>query len=269
MTDAYYELVDGDDPRGERFAASDHVISTWGSSMQNAAPVSALLVRAIEHCAPRDDARLSRVVVDLLGPVPVTDQLWVQARVDRPGRQIELLSADMTAPGPDGKPRRVATASAWRFQRSEAVSLPDTPVEPMGPVTQGHRRLPDDGTDRTYIQSLDWRWLNDILHSVRAECWARPLVDLVAGESMTSAQRLFSVADIANGMGSRLEPGEYTFLNTDLAVHIHRMPEGAWIGVRSENHYGIDGVGVSKGTLFDEHGPVAAIQQAQLVRSRR
>jgi hypothetical protein len=33
--------------------------------MQNAAPVSALLVRALERCAPRDDTRLSRVVVDL------------------------------------------------------------------------------------------------------------------------------------------------------------------------------------------------------------
>ncbi|PRC57843.1 thioesterase, partial [Mycobacterium sp. ITM-2017-0098] len=49
MTDAYYDLVDPADPRGQRFAASEHVISTWGSSMQNAAPVSALLVRAIEH----------------------------------------------------------------------------------------------------------------------------------------------------------------------------------------------------------------------------
>ncbi|WP_369803778.1 acyl-CoA thioesterase domain-containing protein, partial [Mycobacterium sp. NAZ190054] len=78
MTDAYYDLVDADDPRGEKFTASDHVISTWGPQMQNAAPVSALLVRAAERCAPRDDVRLSRVVVDLLGPVPVAGDLWVR-----------------------------------------------------------------------------------------------------------------------------------------------------------------------------------------------
>lgn len=268
VTDAYYELVDADDPRGEKFAASDHVISTWGPHMQNAAPVSALLVRAAERCAPRDDVRLSRVVVDLLGPVPVAGELWVRATVVRPGRKIELIGAEMLAPGPDGTPRPVATASAWRFQRSETAALPDSPAEPMRPVAEGRRRLPDDGTDQTYIQSLDWRWLNDILHSAQAECWAKRLVDLVAGEEMTPAQRLFSVADIANGMGSRLDTGSYTFLNTDLAVHIHRLPEGQWIGVRSENHYGADGVGVSRGMLFDESGPVAAIQQAQLVRQR-
>lgn len=267
MTNAYYELVDADDSRGERFAASDHVISTWGASMQNAAPVSALLARAVENCAGRDDARCSRVVVDLWGPVPMTD-VWVRASVQRPGRQIELVNAEMSAAGPDGSLRVVATASAWRFQRAETEALPDTPVAPMRPVAEGTRRLPDDGAEPTYIQSLDWRWLNDILHSVQAECWATPLVDLVAGEKMTPIQRLLSVADVANGMGSRLEPSEFTFLNTDLTVHIQRIPEGHWIGVRSESHYGPDGVGVSRGTLFDEVGPVAAIQQAQLVRRR-
>ncbi len=85
--------------------------------------------------------------------------------------------------------------------------------------------MADAGADQTYIQSLDWRWLNDILNSVQAECWARPLVDLVAGETMTPTQQLFAVADIANGMGTRLDPpAEWTFLNTDLAVHIHRLP---------------------------------------------
>ncbi|ANI39091.1 thioesterase family protein [Mycolicibacterium vaccae] len=269
MTDAYYDLVDADDVHGERFTASDHVVSTWGADMQNAAPVSALLVRAAERCAPRDDARLSRVVVDLLGPVPAAGDLWVHACLRRPGRQIELIDAEMLAAGPDGTPRPVAIASAWRFQRSETVPLPHSPAEPMRPVCEGRSRTPDDGTDRTYIQSLDWRWLNDILHSEQAECWATPLVDLVAGEEMTPVQRLFTVADIANGMGSRLDTAEFTFLNTDLAVHINRLPVGPWIGVRAENHYGADGVGVSRGMLFDEHGPVAAIQQAQLVRPRR
>jgi acyl-CoA thioesterase len=90
----------------------------------------------------------------------------------------------------------------------------------------------------------------------------------VKGESLTPLQRLFTVADIANGVGGRLATTEWFFLNTDLIVHIHRVPDGEWIGVRAETHYGPDGVGVSRGTLFDEHGSVAAIQQAQLLRRR-
>jgi hypothetical protein len=268
VTDAYYELIDPDDALGEKFSASDHVISTWSSTMQNAAPVSALLVRALERCAPRPDARLSRVVVDLLGPVPVTDQLWVRASVQRPGTKIELLDAQMLAPGPGGRPRPVANATAWRFQEHDTGDLLFSPTAPLPPVSQGRPRLPHENAAQTFIQSLDWRWLNDILNSVPGECWARPIVDLVKGEAMTPTQRLFAVADIANGMGSQLSVAEWLFLNTDLVVHMHRVPEGEWIGVRAETHYGPDGVGVSRGTLFDERGPIAAIQQAQLLRRR-
>jgi acyl-coenzyme A thioesterase PaaI-like protein len=269
VTDAYYELLDGDHPLGEQFRASDHVISTWGANMQNAAPVSALLVRALEHTSPRDDTRLSRIVVDLLGPVPVTEPLWVDARVVRAGTKIELLEAEMSAPGPHGAPRPVAKAVAWRFQEHDTDELCFTPAEPLRPVTEGHPRRLDDSAEQTFLQSLDWRWLNDILNDVPGECWAKPVVDLVKGETMTPMERLFTVADIANGMGSRIAMEKWTFLNTDLVVHIHRVPAGEWIGVRAETHYGSDGVGVSVGTLFDEQGPVAAIQQAQLVRRRR
>lgn len=268
MTDAYYELLDPHDPLGEKFSASDHVVSNWSADMQNAAPVSALLVRAVERCSPRADTRVSRVVVDLLGPVPVSDQLWVRATVTRHGTKIELVDAEMLAVGPDGQPRPVAKAIAWRFQHHDTDELFFTPAPPLRPLSEARPREPDDSTEQTFIQSLDWRWLNDILNTVPGECWVRPMVDLVKGEAMTPMQRLFAVADIANGMGSRLSLTEWLFLNTDLVVHIHRIPEGAWVGVRAETHYGRDGVGVSRGTLFDEHGPVAAIQQAQLLRRR-
>ncbi|HEX9832196.1 MAG TPA: thioesterase family protein, partial [Mycobacterium sp.] len=43
MSDSYYELVDGDDPLGEKFAATDLVRSTWSAEIQHGAPPSALL----------------------------------------------------------------------------------------------------------------------------------------------------------------------------------------------------------------------------------
>ena len=268
MTDAYYELLDADDPRGERFAASDHVISTWSADMQNAAPVSALLVRALERCHPRADARLTRVVVDLLGPVPMAGPLWVRAEVIRPGSKIELLTAQMLAVGPDGAPRPVAEARAWRFGEHDTADLVFTPAPPLRPRAEAAPRPVNPELGQTFIDTLDWLWLNDVLNSVPAECWVRPKVDLVSGETATGVQRLFSVADIANGMGSRMDVRRWTFLNTDLTVHLHRAPEGDWFGIRAETHYGPDGVGASVATLFDESGPVAAIQQAQLVRRR-
>jgi len=57
-------------------------------------------------------------------------------------------------------------------------------------------------------------------------------------------------------------------MNTDLAVHVHRIPDGEWIGIRAETNYGPDGIGTTIGTVFDETGAVGAIQQSVLVRPR-
>lgn len=268
MSESYYELTDPDDALGAKFRATDLVISTWTPSIQHAAPVSALLVRALERCEYRDDTRLSRVLVDLLGPVPVTDQLWVRARRERSGKQIELVSAEMRAPGPDGEPRPVARASGWRLQRLDTTDLLHAAAPPLRPVSEARSRNFEKHWDRNYLHSLDWRWLTEPLNDGPGESWLAPLVDVVKGEPITPLQRLFAVADDANGIGTRIDTRKWTFLNTDLVVHIHRIPDGKWIGIRAETSYGPDGIGTTIGTLFDEAGAIGAIQQSVLVRRR-
>ena len=222
MTDSYYELIDDADALGEKFRATDLVRSTWTAAIQHAAPVSALLVRALERCEQRDDTRLSRVVIDLLGLVPAEGDLWV-----RP--QLQPL------------PR---------------------------PLTEARSRDLAKDWDRNYVHSLDWRWLTEPLNEGPGESWIKPTVDLVNGETMTQLERLFAVADCANGIGSKIDITKRTFLNTDLAVHVFRVPDGDWIGFRAETNYGPDGIGTTIGTLFDEQGAIGAIQQSVLVRRR-
>ncbi|WP_370329905.1 thioesterase family protein [Mycolicibacterium hippocampi] len=267
MSDSYYELVD-QDARGERFTATDFVRSTWSAGIQHAAPVSALLVRGLQRCEAREDTRLSRVLVDLLGPVPAEGELWVRARRERPGKQIELITAEMLAPGPDGTPRPVARASGWRLQTLDTTAVVHAPAPPLRPVADAVGRDMKKDWDRNYVHSLDWRWLTEPMSDGPGESWIRPEVDLVKGESMTPLERLFAVADDANGSGTKLDIRRWTFLNTDLAVHVHRTPEGQWIGIRAETSYGPDGIGTTIGTLFDERGAVGAIQQSVLVRPR-
>jgi hypothetical protein len=268
LSDSYYELVDDADQRGEKFAATDLVRSTWSAAIQHAAPVSALLVRALERCAHRDDTRLSRVVVDLLGPVPAEGDFWMRANMEREGRQIELVSAEMLALGPDGEPRPVAKASGWRFQQMDTYDVVRVGQPPLRAVSEGRDRNLSKNFDPNYVHSLEWRWLTDPLNEGPGESWIRPMVDLVKGETMTPLQRLFAVADDANGVGTKIDITKWTFLNTDLAVHVFRIPDGEWIGVRAETNYGPDGVGTTVGTLFDEQGAVGSIQQSVLVRRR-
>src|ERR1700721_985290 len=113
MTDSYYEVIDNADPLGEKFCATDLVRGTWTAAIQHAAPVSALLVRALERIAARD--------------------LWLRSQVERPGKQIELVSAEMLALGPDGQPRPTARASGWRLQQldtAEVIHAGEPPPRP-------------------------------------------------------------------------------------------------------------------------------------------
>ena len=268
MSDSYYELLDAADELGEKFVATDMVRSTWSAAIQHAAPVSALLVRGLERCEQRDDTRLSRVMIDLLGPVPAEGDLWVCTQRERSGKQIELLSAEMLASGPDGEPRRVARASGWRLQKLDTAEVVHAPAPPLRPLSETHSRGLTERWDRNYVHSLDWRWLTHRGDSGPGESWLKPIVDLVKGETMTPLERLFAVADDANGIGTKLDIRKWTFLNTDLVVHIHRVPEGEWIGIRAETNYGPDGIGTTIGTLFDESGAIAGIQQSVLVRPR-
>lgn len=269
MAECYYLLVDDAGENGELFHATDYVRSTWSPAIQHAAPVSALLVRGLQRCAPREDTRLSRVLVDLLGPVPVDGDLWVRSRVERPGTQIELLSAELLARGPAGAPRVVARASGWRLKVLDTTAVCSAREPGLRPLTDVAPRDMAGKWNRNYLHSVQWRWLTESLSPGGGESWLRPEVDLVAGESMTALERLFAVADCANGIGTQLDIRRWTFLNTDLVVHLHRVPDGEWTGIRALTSYGPDGIGTTNGTLFDEHGPVGSIAQSVLVRPLR
>ncbi|MGV0742157.1 thioesterase family protein [Mycolicibacterium sp. XJ870] len=268
MSDSYYELTDEADPLGEKFAATDMVRGTWSAAIQHAAPVSSLLVRALERCEHRADTRLARVAIDLMGGVPSEGDLWVRTKLDRPGKQIELLSAEMLATGPDGSPRTVARASGWRMLTLDTTQLQHAAAAPLPPLEQARSRDMAKDWEPNYVHSLDWRWLTVPQAPGPGESWLKPTVDLVKGEAMTPLQRLFAVADDANGIGSKIDIRKWTFLNTDLVVHIHRLPDGEWIGIRADTNYGPDGIGTTVGTLFDQSGAVGAIQQSVLVRPR-
>ncbi|NBH12330.1 acyl-CoA thioesterase domain-containing protein, partial [Amycolatopsis sp. SID8362] len=88
MADAFYV------PLGEgRFSATAHTAGPWSSEAQHFGPPSALLVRALENVEPAHPAELARVTVEILGPAPVAE-LTARARVERPGRSVELLQAE-------------------------------------------------------------------------------------------------------------------------------------------------------------------------------
>jgi hypothetical protein len=246
-----------------RFRSTEHSVGPWKDAQQHLGPPSALLGRAIERCAPRDDLTVGRVTVEILGPVPVAE-LTVTARVERTGRSIELIAAELTAGG-----RAVAQARAWRFARTATAGVAALPPPlPAGPDAGVPKERPD-GWLPGYLDAMEWSSLHGGFDEPGpATMWARQRVPLVLGEQPSGLQRLLTVADSGNGVSGLLDPRRWFFINAELTVHVLRPPEGDWIALDASTDIGPAGVGVATSTLHDHLGPVARGAQALLVRPR-
>jgi len=258
----YYLALDG--PEGERFSATFSTTGPWFADAQHVGPPSALLVRALERCDPREGTQLSRITVEVLGPVPA-GEVTVRAAVERSGRAVELLAAEMTVGG-----RAVLRARAWRLATGDTAAVAPGETAPLAPPEQA---IPRDGRPDGwlpgFIDTLEWRWLHGWLGDPgRGAVWARQRVALVADEDPSPLQRLAVVADSGNGAAAPLDIREWLFVNTELTMHLHRMPVGDWMGVDAQTVVGPTGLGTVSGLLFDERGHTGRSAQGLLVRPR-
>ncbi|MEO6881398.1 MAG: thioesterase family protein [Mycobacteriaceae bacterium] len=271
---AFYTLVGRDSAGDEVFASSEHTVGPWSLQMQHVSPPAALAVRALELVAVREEMRLTRVTVEVLGAVPRAE-LTVRSRVERSGRQIELVVAELLAPGPDGDLRAVLRASGWRMAVTDTSDLvttahPPMPALPDQVVAGAAGREPPPVWLPGYIDAVEWRWCDGSFDERGpGRVWGRPRIPLVAGEEPSTLQQLFTVVDSSNGVGAPLDVRSWTFLNTDLTVHLFRDPVPGWTGLDVHTSIGPDGVGACEAVVHDVQGPVGRSAQILLVRPRR
>lgn len=258
MGEFFYQQVDDD-----RFRSTEHTVGPWSADAQHFGPPSALLVRALEQCAPRAGWSITRVVVEVLGSLPVAD-VEVVARVERPGRSVELLSAELCVAG-----QAVARASAWRMVNSDTAAVERTVGAALpSPEDCPPQEFPP-GWGGGYLHAVEWRAVRGAFAHGDAAIWARPLVLTVADEEPTALQRLFTIVDSASGVSGRLDLRKWLFINADLTVHLYREPVGDWIGLDAATVIGPAGVGTASSTVHDTTGPVGRSAQTLLVRPQR
>lgn len=259
MTDAFYLPLGG-----ERYLPTVHTTGPWSPDAQHFGPPSALLVRALEGVEGGQGKQLVRVTVEILGPAPLTE-LTIRAGLDRPGRSVELLSAELR----DGA-RTVARASAWRISTSDTTEIVANLAEPLRP-------LPDDAPEARWPEGWHGGYFEAVeLLAVRGgpdqpgacAVWGRARVALIDDEKSSPLQRLFTFADSGNGVSNFLDPRRWWFINTELTVHLLREPEGDWVGLDARTTVGAHGLGTATSTLHDLSGQVGTGAQALMVRTR-
>ncbi|MGW4490287.1 thioesterase family protein [Amycolatopsis sp. NPDC004368] len=259
MADAFYVPL-GD----ERYSATEHTSGPWAPDAQHFGPPSALLVRGLERLDAPRPSLIARVTVEILGPAPVAE-LDQRSWVERPGRSVELLQSELSAGG-----KLIARASAWRIATTDTASVATDAGPLLPPADKGTESTFPENWRGGYLNAVEWRAVRGAISAPGpAAVWGRQRIPLVDGEEPTGLQRLFAVADSASGVSHFLPAEDWIFINSELTIHLRRVPEGEWIGLDAVTLVGPHGVGTATSTLHDGSGPVGTGAQALLVRPRQ
>ena len=263
MPSAAYAHIDT-----QRFRASELTRGPWHPEHQHAGPPTALVCRAIEHAAQAHGlSHLSRLTANLLRPVPL-GEVAIEVMTDYVGRNAGHFSAHLMAGS-----KEVGRFTAL-VQRETPVDLPAPlpghPLAQMSPLPDACevRYFPFAGRHLGYSDLVETRAAHGELFKGPCAIWFRLRHPLLEGEVPSTYQRVAVAADSGNGISAVLDYQQFSFVNSDLSIHLLRRPVGEWVCLEARTHLGDSGCGMAESALYDTLGLVGRSVQSLAVRSR-
>ncbi len=259
MSEAFF-TVDGNS-----YLPSVMARGPWGAAMGGQI-VGGLLGWGIEQSGVDPDLQPARLTVDLLRPV-LLEPVQIQTSVQREGRRIKLVDGALVQ---DGK--TVARASALFLRRGEhpdgevwtaPVRMPPLPTDSdefppdMPFFIWGYGANPEKGTRGM----TEWEQSH-----AQKFAWTRVFRPMVQGHPLTPFSRLAFIGDITSSL-THWGTGGLRYINADYTVTASRLPDGEYLGLAAQSHYGTAGVATGAATLFDRHGPIGTSSALALAQS--
>jgi len=256
MTTAFFTL------RDDWFVGNDAARGPWSPDACHAGPVTGLLVRALEQ--EIGDKQLVRITANYVRPIPMAGFRIISETL-RTGRAT--ASAAVTLTDRDG--RVCATATSLHLSASKFEGLPTSSL----PVPNRTRATPGVFVDSS--NPHDEAFFGNSIEVAYppgedsgpgpTTIWMRA-PPLLEGEVPSPFQRVCPLADCGNGTSRNADFEVATFVNPDLTIILHRLPESEWLASSAISFWEPTGIGLSQATLFDEKGPVGVASQTLLVQ---
>ena len=215
---------------GDSYVPGHLTRGPWGQTMGGQV-VGGLLGWALDSYGD-SDFQPARLTVDLLRPV-----------------LIEPVSIG------------TAIGEVW----SAPVMMPPAPVNSDGLESEApffiwtYCATSDTGT--VGISGIEWEQA-----SAQKFAWIRLFRPMVAGHPLTPFTRAAFAGDIISSV-THWGTGGLRYINADYTVAVSRLPEGEYIGLAAQSHYGNDGVATGSATLFDRLGAIGTGTALALAQS--
>lgn len=254
IEEAYFREVDG------VFVPQDIARGYWSRESLHGRPLIGLLGQELER-RHGDPAFLpARFNVDMHRQ-PVFGPVTVETRMLRDGGRLRLAEALLLIDGVEHAraqcqflrtghepPGRIWAPEPWGAPPPDSIEpLPD-------PKRRGLAEM------RPIVGKMGGYGPRQV--------WTREYFGLVEGVALTPFSRLALAADFASPWVHIGDAGVH-YMNTDVVVQIHRLPQGEWLGFEASGHEASQGIAVGNCRIHDVDGAVGFISATALTNRRR
>ncbi len=260
MSTAFFRS--GDQGGAEVLIPQPLAFSGWGEGQLRGLAVSGAMARAAEHAArDRSDLRPARWTVDLFRAAVAMPSTLV-ARVVRSGRRLCLVEVSFDQDG-----RTVARATALYLRPGDDVHGA-TWAPPGEPAPPPESMEPTDPERRLYFsEPIGWS-ISAQRHqnASHKQTWHLPLT-IVDGEVPSPFQVTACFADVTSLVTNWGSEG-LEYINTDISLHLSRLPIPGGVGLSALSRAEADGVAVGSALVFDRKGVLGLAATSALANSQ-
>jgi hypothetical protein len=251
-------------PDDDGYRATEHTRGPWSPDLQHGGPPAALLAGVLERRAAASGMLVARLTVEFLRPIPI-DRFTVRETAVRPGKKVMIHAASLLL-GDDEVVRVTALCI-----RVATLAMPPPAVQARAPRSV-EESPPFEFSffrwDVGYHRAIEGRVASGAWGTGAMAVWMRTAVPIVEGEPLTPLTRVVVVADSGNGVSVALDLTQWTFVNPDLTVYLHRPAEGEWICLDAVTIPQPHGIGLAEAALYDAGGPIGRSLQSLIVQPR-
>jgi hypothetical protein len=237
------------EPVDDELVPAAHARSPWSDDMMHGRLLAGLLADAMERAHGDAEFQFARLTVDLFRSPPMAP-VTVTTEMVRDGRRIRAVDGSVTSEGTE-----VARGSAVLLRRAEApegtvwsppawnVPHPDE-IDPPARRRGGRAIWETRPISSGGFGSLEQK-----------RTWLRESRPLVSGQVLSPFVRAAVAADFANPFANSGDAG-LQYINADITLYLHRLPESDWLGFEVTSHQAADGVAVGHCAMYDTTGPI-------------
>ena len=246
----------------------------WYPGTQHGSTMLGLLARAVERYPSDRPMQVTRLTVDFSRAAPLAP-VATPTRLIHAGKSVQVIEARIEAGG-----ETYARATGLRFRLEDIDLTGASPRYGMGPrhplpTPEESPRLP--GLSESEVEAFHLAL--ELRPTVAVETpamWFRQRCPFVAGEETSPVVRAAVIADWTYSIPFMQEllvdpesahrERDFTTINPDTSLNLHRPMIGEWLCMDSHVHYADCGAGSAVALLHDETGPVGHTSQSILIR---